>query len=146
MIESDSHVSTFGTDASTDRNKSGFAEESYGKIDKKAGNIAEKARSEGNRFLREKKVLAADNLKGLADALRMTAGNLEENDYGPIAGWAEQAAGKLASWADNIREHDIDQLSRQAGEALKRNKGLVVGGAFLVGFAISRFLKSSSGR
>jgi len=146
MIESDSHVSTFGNDTSTDRKKSGFGDKSYGKIEKKAERITEKAKSEGNRFLAEKKDLAAENIKGFAEALSMTARNLAENDYGPLAGWAEQAAGKLTGWADAIRERDIDQLTREAGETLRRNKGIFVGGAFLVGFAISRFLKSSSDR
>jgi hypothetical protein len=105
--------------------------------------ISHRVQSEGRKFFVEKKNLAAENVRGFAEAFRMTARNLEEQSNPTLAGWAHRAADVVSGWSDTLRDSDMNELSSRAKGMIRRNKGLLVGGAFVVGFALSRFLKAS---
>lgn len=89
---------------------------------------------------------AAEQISGVADALRDAADRLSEQDQGGTAKYVRTAADKTAQFADTIRDRGLDDLVAQAEGLARRQPELFVGGALLAGIALGRFLKATSNR
>lgn len=90
---------------------------------------------------------AADQIAGVADALRDAADRLSAEDQGlGTAKYVRGAADKAAQFADQVRERGLDDLVGQAEGLARRQPELFVGGALLAGIALGRFLRSTSNR
>jgi hypothetical protein len=86
----------------------------------------------------------ADEISGVAQALRHASDEMRDNSTSRRAvGWV---ADSLNSASQAIRNRETSQLMNDIGSFAKRNPALFLGGAALVGFAISRFAKASSTR
>lgn len=76
-------------------------------------------------------------------ALHRAAETLESNDD-KVAG---QYAHKAADWIDGIanflREKDVTAMTRTCGDFTRRHPEVVLGGLFLAGVSVARFLKAS---
>jgi hypothetical protein len=62
------------------------------------------------------------------------------------AGYIEQAAHRVESATDYLSDRSLAEILEDAGEIVRRNPGAAMGGLFLAGFAMTRFLKSSETR
>jgi hypothetical protein len=84
----------------------------------------------------------ADELSGVAQALRNASGDMRDNSTSRRAvGWV---ADSLNDASQAIRNRETSQLMNDISGFARRNPALFLGGAALVGFAISRFAKASA--
>lgn len=102
------------------------------------------AKERAKTALRDQKGVIAEQVDGMAHALRMTAHQLDEQNKGTIARYADWAADGLDSLSSSLRERDLDSLIGQVSEFARRRPVAIVGGAAVAGFLLSRFLKSSA--
>ncbi|RIK85585.1 MAG: hypothetical protein DCC67_03715 [Planctomycetota bacterium] len=105
----------------------------------------EELRQTGREFLSEQKAKAANQISCLSDAIRSAARQMREDGNVSTAGYAELAASRLEGAARFLGDQDLRSLMSEAERAVRRRPELFLGGMFLVGLGISRFLKASRG-
>ena len=93
----------------------------------------------------EQKNRAADGLGGIADVFR-NASNELRNDNETIASYVDMASDQMRRFADQIREKGVADMLEDVQAFARRRPALFIGGAFLVGLGIARFLKASADR
>ena len=93
----------------------------------------------------EQKNRAADGLGGIADVFR-SAGNELRSENEALASYVDMASDQMRRFADQIRERGVADMMDDVGQFARRRPALFIGGAFLVGLGIARFLKSSAER
>ena len=90
----------------------------------------------------------AASLASVADAVRRMGEGLRDQQNGPVAAYAaqygESLAGQVERLSNYLRERDARQLISDVESFARRRPAWFVGGAFLLGLAGTRFLKSSS--
>ena len=87
--------------------------------------------------------VAAVALSTVAQSLLSSSQQLRDQQN-PATGLLEQAAGKLEQAAQSLESADMDTVVRRTESWARRNPALFLAGAFLVGVAGARFLRSSS--
>lgn len=80
---------------------------------------------------------ASQSLRSAADSLR--DGSFQERTFG-------QLAATLADASDAIRDKDLAQIANDTKAFAKRNPILFIGGAALLGYAVSRMVSHSGDR
>ncbi len=93
----------------------------------------------------EQKNRAADGLGGIADVIR-SAGNDLRGENEALASYVDAASDQMRRFADQIRERGVADMMDDVGQFARRRPALFIGGAFLVGLGIARFLKSTANR
>ncbi|HTH24527.1 MAG TPA: hypothetical protein VL919_05420 [Vicinamibacterales bacterium] len=93
----------------------------------------------------EQKNRAADGLFGIADVFR-SAGNELRNENETLASYVDTASDQLKRFADTIRQRGVADMLDDVHAFARRRPALFIGGAFLIGLGIARFLKASSDR
>ena len=93
----------------------------------------------------EQKNRAADGLGGIADVFR-TAGNELRNENETLASYVDMASDQMRRFADQIRQKGVADMLDDVHVFARRRPALFIGGAFLIGLGIARFLKSSADR
>jgi hypothetical protein len=93
----------------------------------------------------EQKNRAADGLGGIANVIR-NAGNELRTENEALAAYVDMASDQLRHFADQIREKGVADMMDDVHSFARRRPALFIGGAFLVGIGIARFLKSSAER
>ncbi len=83
-------------------------------------------------------------LGSLAKAMQ-TAGNEVASESPGLAKSLNQAANHVESFADTIKGQNLSDLTHGAAELARRNPTLFIAGTIAAGFALSRFLRSTSG-
>jgi hemerythrin superfamily protein len=111
-----------------------------------AQRLTEEAKAQGSARLREQQHFFAAQLGSLADALHHTARHLGEQDQSGLAHYTDQAAVGVERFSQSLRERDFSTVVGQVEEFARRQPMAFVGGAALLGFLASRFLKSSAER
>lgn len=101
----------------------------------------------GSEFTQQKESAASD-LSKVVDAVRQIGQTLEKGEQtGPIARavaqYGDKAANKLERLTKYIREQEPQQLLDDVQNFGRRQPVLLLGGAFLLGFAGARLIKSS---
>ena len=86
---------------------------------------------------------ATDSLGGLTAALRQTGDQFKGQNIPFVPDYAEQFAGQLDRVSAYLKDNDVEQLARDAESFARRNPALFIGGAFLLGIGIARFIKAS---
>jgi hypothetical protein len=93
----------------------------------------------------EQKNRAADGLGGIADVFR-TASNELRNENETLASYVDMAGDQMRRFADQIRQKGVADMLDDVQAFARRRPALFIGGAFLIGIGIARFLKASSDR
>jgi hypothetical protein len=97
--------------------------------------------------LNRQKETAASQLSSVGNAVRRFGESLNNEGQGPIARYAAQYGDKAADGLDRVarylREQDPKQLLNDVQNFGRRQPALLLGGAFLLGFAGARIIKSS---
>jgi hypothetical protein len=105
--------------------------------------VQQQASSELNR----QKDTAASELSTVVNAVRRFGETLNNEGQGPIARFAAQYGDKAAESLDRVaqylREQDPKRLLNDVQSFGRRQPALLIGGAFLLGFAGARIIKSS---
>lgn len=93
----------------------------------------------------EQKNRAADGLGGIADVFR-NASNELRNENEALASYVDMASDQMRRFADQIRQKGVADMLDDVHAFARRRPALFIGGAFLVGLGIARFLKASADR
>jgi hypothetical protein len=93
----------------------------------------------------EQKNRAADGLGGIANVIR-NAGNELRTENEALASYIDTASDQLRRFADHIRQKGVADMMDDVHTFARRRPALFIGGAFLIGLGIARFLKSSAER
>lgn len=108
-----------------------------------AGQAFDSAKSQVKTQLTSQKDRAADSLSSAVRALEATGQQFRDNDLGFVAGYADNLTTQVRQVTDYLHDKDIDDLTRDVESFARRNPAIFIGGAFLLGIAVARFLKSS---
>ena len=110
-----------------------------------AGQIFGDVRNAAEQMLEERKSRAADQVHGVAQALRRTAEGVKgENDL--VGRYAEQAAATVERFADKVRDRHIGDLVAEIDDFARRSPTLFLLGAVAAGFVVGRFMAASGER
>ena len=93
----------------------------------------------------EQKNRAAAGIGGIADVFR-TASNELRGENETLASYVDTASEQMKKFADAIRERGVADMLDDVHAFARRRPALFIGGAFLIGIGIARFLKSSAER
>ena len=104
------------------------------------------ARDSAASSLTESKRGLADQVASVATAVRGTTEHFRGQDQQRIAEWTDGLAGQADRFAGYLRDADFGAMRRDVENLARRQPGVVVGGAFLLGLLGARFLKSSERR
>jgi len=100
----------------------------------------------GDQINRQKET-AASELSTVVNAVRRFGESLNNEGNGPIARFAAQYGDKAANSLDRLAKYLRDQEPKQLLDDVqnfgRRQPALLIGGAFLLGFAGARLIKSS---
>jgi hypothetical protein len=89
------------------------------------------------------KARGVDALKRFARAIDSAARELEPQSA-VVAGAVHEAARKVDGLSDNLSNRDVNELIESAAQLARAQPVLFLGGSVAAGFALARFLKSSS--
>jgi hypothetical protein len=109
-----------------------------------AGHLAERAAGVGIQQADRGRALAAEGIDKLAQTVRRLSTDMEA-DQPQIAGAALTAADQADKVAQYLRETDVRQIIGNVEETARRQPLIFLGGAFLLGMAVSRFVKAAGG-
>lgn len=111
------------------------------------GEIVNQVQQRAGSQISQQKESAASDLSTVVDAVRKFGESLSNEGSGPIARYAAQygdkAADKLERLTTYIREQDPKQLLDDVQNFGRRRPAWLLGGAFILGFAGARLIKSS---
>lgn len=107
---------------------------------------AEDFQAAGQSILEERKQRTAAELGHFGTALKQTAGKLRDEHDDQLASYADRAAASLNRASNYLQERGPGELTSDLEQATRRQPELVLGGLFVAGLGLSRFLKASSRR
>ncbi len=119
------------------------ADEALETARQKAADVAARARQKGESLLSGQKDQAAGKMTDVESALRRAADKLYDEEDASLASFAEGAAEQVGAAADYLRNHDLRGLLRDAQQIARKRPDLFLGGMFVVGMGIGRFLKAT---
>ena len=108
----------------------------------RAQDVAQTVTTEAANYADQAKGAAADEVKGVASALRTAAEELSKGS--PQERTFSQIAEGLADASDAMRDKDLGEMVGAVSDFAKRNPMVFLGSAALIGFAATRFAKASS--
>ena len=111
------------------------------------GEIVNQVQQQAGTQIERQKESAANDLSQVVSAVRRFGESLGAEQGGPIARYAaeygDKAAQKLEQFAGYIREQDARRLLDDVQNFGRRRPALMLGGAFLLGLAGARLIRSS---
>jgi len=111
------------------------------------GEIVNQVQHQAGSQIERQKESAAEDLSKVVTAVKRFGETLTTEQGGPIARYAaeygDKAAQKLEQLTNYIREQDPKKLLDDVQNFGRRRPALLIGGAFLIGLAGARLIKSS---
>jgi hypothetical protein len=110
-----------------------------------ASKAADTMKDRARDIAEQQKAAGADQLGGVADAMKAAAGDLR--DKIPLASeYIDEVAGRLGRVASDLRERSVDDMVGNVADFARKQPAFFFAGAVAAGFALSRFAKSSGKR
>lgn len=109
-----------------------------------AGRVADQAVQQVKSQIETGKERATGSLEEIAQALHETGMSLRDRDLGVVGQYADTGAEIVEQVTHYFRDHSVDQIADDVEDLARRQTGLFLGGAFALGFILTRFLKSTS--
>lgn len=103
-------------------------------------------RERASTVLAAQKDRLADEVSVIGQALHRAAETLDQHQDQAVSKYVHQAADCVDSCANYLRDTRGTDLVRAAGTFTRRHPEVVLGGLFLAGLSLARFLKASSPR
>jgi hypothetical protein len=113
-------------------------------VQAQAGQIVGAAKEQATGQIAEQKERAASRLETMADALSAAGQHLRDSEEQKIAQYVDTTADQVQRLARALRDQDVTQLMQTATEFGRRQPALFLAATFALGFAATRFLRSSS--
>jgi hypothetical protein len=123
---------------------SGQGTEIIGQAQDQAMKLVDTARQQATSQIGTQQQRLAGTLNTVATALHDASREMRNQDEGPIADYVDTAASQVEQFATMLREQDLEQLLNTTAQFARRQPALFLGAAFALGFAATRFLKSSA--
>jgi C-terminal processing protease CtpA/Prc len=111
-----------------------------------AKNTLQQAKERASSSLGESKSQFVNQLGAAAEALRRTTEHLRSEDQPRIAGLTNTLARQLDQVSNYLRNKDAAAMRHDLENAARRQPGIAIGGAIVLGLIGARFLKSSKRR
>lgn len=111
-----------------------------------AGQVTDQAKQQATSQLATQKDKAVESLVTVAQALRQTSQHLQSQQQGTIAGYLDQVAERAENATNYLRARDVPELMDDVQDLGRRNPGVFLGGALVLGFLGARFLMASGQR
>jgi ElaB/YqjD/DUF883 family membrane-anchored ribosome-binding protein len=109
-----------------------------------AGDFAEQAKSTARDAATSAKNTTGEALAGLSKLIADTAETVDSK-LGPQYGdYARKAAETVAGAAKSLDEKDIDQLTEDARNFVRKSPAVAIGAAAVVGFVLMRMMRGNS--
>lgn len=115
-------------------------------VQERAGEVVEQAQERTKSMLDSRKGAAAASLGDVARMLQRTGEQMEQEDQASVAHYAYRAADTVERLSSVMRDRSVDEILDDVEAYARRQPEVVIGGALVLGFLASRFLKSSSAR
>jgi ElaB/YqjD/DUF883 family membrane-anchored ribosome-binding protein len=135
-MQTDTPSDTFGEQTNATEDVKYKAEET-------ASTLVDQAQQVASAQANTQMTRAASLLDGVAQSLYETSTNMREQQP-QIASVADQAASRVEGFSSYLRDHDMNDVVRDAESYARREPLIFLGAAFAVGFIAARFLKASS--
>jgi len=137
-----------GTEAAQDKAEhlSDRAREKAGELKRQAEETAHGMRERARSIADQQKHAAAGRVEGIAHALRTASDDLREQGQPMIAEYSRYAAEGLESMAQSLERRNVDDFVEGVENFARERPVAFLGGAMVAGFALARFMKSSSAR
>lgn len=120
---------------------SGISSES---IQESARELSDQAKRRAESMLGVQKSALVEQVSGIADALRLTATQLNSDNKITVARYANEAARGLDQISGALRTKDLNSIIAQSNSFARRQPGLLIAGSVVAGFLLARLLKSSA--
>lgn len=114
------------------------------KVREQSRMAVEEAKAKGRGLFDEQKSVIASQADHMAAALHQAAGRLRDDGDAVASNYVDWAADGLQRMSSGLGSTDLDYMLRRTGELIRRQPVLAIGGAVLIGIAVSRFLRHSS--
>jgi hypothetical protein len=141
------HTGTAAEGGAAPAEKTGDGQDLLQQAKQTTGEIVNQVQQRAGSQLTRQKESAASDLSTVVNAVRRFGESLAGQENGPIARYAAQygdkAANNLERLSNYIREQDPKQLLDDVQDFGRRRPAWLLGGAFLLGFAGARLIKSS---
>jgi hypothetical protein len=121
----------------------GAMKEQVGAVAESTKDLASKAGEKVVNAVEEQKVAGADFVSDVASSIRRAAS--EFNQIPQAAQYMRLAADQVDSASEAFRRRDLNQLVSDVRDFARRQPTAFFGAAILAGFAVVRFLKTSTG-
>jgi ElaB/YqjD/DUF883 family membrane-anchored ribosome-binding protein len=133
------------TDTPTDAysEQSSTPDDVRNKAEETASTLVDQAQQVASAQANSQMTRAASLLDGVAESLHQTSTSMRDQQP-QIASVADQAASRVEGFSSYLREHDMNDVVRDAESYARREPLVFFGAAFAVGFIAARFLKASS--
>ncbi len=114
-----------------------------------AGEVINQVQQRADSQLNRQKDSTASDISNVVNAVRRFRETLAGEEVGPIGKYAAEygakAADKLEQFSAYIRNQDAKQVLNDVQDFGRRRPAILLGGAFLLGFAGARLIRSSLG-
>lgn len=120
------------------------ARETTEQVQEKAQEVGVQARDKARTQVNERTTDAGGQMRSVADALRRTGGNLQEEGKEQPAKVVRGVADRVERLGGYLEQVDADRLMRDVEDFGRRRPWAIAGIGAVVGLAASRFLKASS--
>jgi hypothetical protein len=122
------------------------AGELAGELKRQAEDSAEDVRQRALSAVDQQKEAAVGGIEDMAQALRSASDDLQERGQPVVAEYSRQVADGLESIANWVSRRNFDDLVGGVEDFARQRPVAFIGGAVVAGFALARFMKSSSAR
>jgi hypothetical protein len=109
-----------------------------------AGLALDKAKEQAVSKLSEQKEKASDSLGSITNALHSTTQSFRDENQHFVADYVDSFANQVDRFSHYVSDKSVEELARDVDKFARQNPALFIGGAFLIGIGIARFLKSSN--
>ena len=133
---------TTGGQQTRSGNAEGLGSTSSAREFPRAAGVMDQVKQQASSRVNEQKTRAIDGLGTVASAIRQASEHLRTENQ-TLAAYADKAVDQIQLFADRMRDKDPAEMIRDAEQFARRNPAAFVGGAFVIGLALTRFLKSS---
>lgn len=92
----------------------------------------------------DRRLQAAGRAESISQALQGAANSLRENGEPQLSSWVSQAAGQVERVVGYMQGKPADGMLHDFEDLARRNPAMFLGGTYLAGMAVGRFLRASS--
>ena len=142
--QGDSRTRGIGATAGEAVSKLGEATQQVGRQAKEAAtSLASEANEKVKGLMNQQVGAGADLVGHVADSVRQAADSLDQN-IPQLAGLVRNAADRIETFSDDIRDKSVDELYGLASDFARRQPAVVFGTAAAAGFLMFRLLRGSA--